>query len=52
MLSSSAFAAIDCAPLDKWQTNTVYTSGDQVQQENIAYQANWWNKTSRKLRSV
>ncbi|MBE0370939.1 glycosyl hydrolase family 18 protein [Pseudoalteromonas aurantia] len=51
MLSSSAFAVIDCAPLDKWQENTVYTSGDHVQQDKVAYKANWWNKASPKLRS-
>lgn len=51
MLAGPAFAKVDCSNLAQWQANTVYTGGDKVQQEDIAYKANWWNRSSPKLRS-
>ncbi|AZZ98074.1 glycosyl hydrolase family 18 protein [Pseudoalteromonas sp. R3] len=46
-----AHAEVDCGELPKWRAGQVYTAGQQVQQDNIAYTANWWNRSSPKLRS-
>ncbi len=46
MLSFSAVGqahAIDCSQLEQWQPENIYNSGTSVQNNNIAYQSNWWN---------
>lgn len=39
-----SYAAIDCTNLSKWNANTVYTGGQQVQHQNYAYKANYWTQ--------
>ncbi|USD40533.1 chitinase [Vibrio sp. SCSIO 43135] len=36
--------AYDCTALANWDAGTVYNSGDQVQQSNIAYKASHWTQ--------
>jgi len=51
MLSAPAFAAVDCTNIPLWESGKVYTGGNQVQQDDVAYKANWWNRSSPKARS-
>lgn len=37
-------AQIDCSNLPTWSSAAVYTGGDQVQHNNVAYQAKWWTQ--------
>ncbi|MCG7499320.1 Ig-like domain-containing protein [Vibrio sp. Of7-15] len=36
--------AIDCSTLPIWQASEQYASGSEVQQNNSAYQAQWWSQ--------
>ncbi|MCF2906905.1 glycosyl hydrolase family 18 protein [Pseudoalteromonas sp. DL2-H2.2] len=37
--------AYDCTGLNPWQSGTAYTAGQQVEQDNNAYEANWWTRS-------
>ncbi|MBD1572378.1 chitinase [Vibrio sp. S17_S38] len=43
ILSQQAYAQ-DCSNLPIWQSDQAYNGGSQVQQNNNAYQAQWWTK--------
>lgn len=36
--------AVDCSKLETWQSTKAYVSGNQVQLNQQAYKANWWNQ--------
>ncbi|KDM89921.1 Ig-like domain-containing protein [Photobacterium galatheae] len=36
--------AVDCTSLAVWANDAAYQGGAQVQHQNHAYQANWWNQ--------
>lgn len=36
--------AVDCSKLETWQNSKAYVSGNQVQLDQQAYKANWWNQ--------
>ncbi|MCE7566797.1 chitinase [Aliivibrio fischeri] len=36
--------AFDCSSTPIWQSTQAYSGGDTVQQNNIAYQAQWWSQ--------
>ncbi len=42
----NAQAAVDCTDLAEWESNKVYTGGDQVQQNGVAYKANYWTQNN------
>lgn len=44
LMAFNSYAAVDCSTLDEWQTNVIYTGGDQVQYNGKAYQANYWTE--------
>jgi len=47
LLPLSAYAdVIDCSSIAAWQSGATYTSGQQVQAENNAYEAKWWNQSN------
>lgn len=37
-------ASVDCTSLPVWNSAAAYGGGTKVQQQNKAYQANWWNQ--------
>ncbi|MGL4270044.1 MAG: Ig-like domain-containing protein, partial [Plesiomonas sp.] len=37
-------ASVDCTSLPVWNSAAAYGGGSKVQQQNKAYQANWWNQ--------
>ncbi|RJG37877.1 Ig-like domain-containing protein [Motilimonas pumila] len=39
-----SFAATDCSSLAQWRSDSSYSGGTQVKQNNSAYQANWWSR--------
>lgn len=43
ILSQQAYAQ-DCSDLPIWQSDQAYNGGNQVQQNDSAYQAQWWTK--------
>ena len=43
ILSQQAYAQ-DCSDLPIWQSDQAYNGGNQVQQNDNAYQAQWWTK--------
>lgn len=43
-LSSFSSLAIDCSNLPTWNSSQAYTSNQQVQLNQQAYKANWWNQ--------
>ena len=47
LASAAAFSAhaVDCTALPQWQTDAAYSGGAQVQQQQQAYQANWWTQS-------
>ena len=51
ILSTQALANVDCSNIPEWEAGIAYTAGMQAQQENIAYESNWWNKVEPKSRS-
>ncbi|KZN44703.1 glycosyl hydrolase family 18 protein [Pseudoalteromonas luteoviolacea] len=51
LFSASALANVDCSNLAQWQSGKIYVGGNQVQQDNVAYRANWWNRSSPQARS-
>ena len=42
-LNYSVYSA-DCSQLSDWNADTPYTTGQQTQFKNVAYQANWWTR--------
>ena len=46
LTSAAAFSAgaVDCTNLPLWQSDSAYGGGTQVQQQQQAYQANWWTQ--------
>ncbi|MFH0266792.1 chitinase C-terminal domain-containing protein [Vibrio rumoiensis] len=44
MMAFSSYAAVDCSTFEEWDAGTVYTGGDQVQQDNNAYSAKYWTQ--------
>ncbi|WP_105903074.1 Ig-like domain-containing protein [Vibrio gangliei] len=43
LLSQQAYTQ-DCSTLPIWNSSQAYSGGSQVQQDNIAYEANWWSQ--------
>ncbi|MBU2426129.1 MAG: chitinase C-terminal domain-containing protein [Gammaproteobacteria bacterium] len=43
-LSSFSSLAIDCSNIPQWLSSKAYTANQQVQLEQKAYKANWWNQ--------
>jgi chitinase len=46
LLSVSSFSslALDCTSLQLWNSSKAYTTNQQVQWQQKAYKANWWNQ--------
>lgn len=38
------YAQTDCTNLPTWSSSAVYNGGDQVQYQDIAYEAKWWTQ--------
>ena len=51
ILSTPAFASVDCTNIPQWEAGKAYTTGMKAQQDKVAYESNWWNKAEPKLRS-
>ncbi|KIF51425.1 chitinase C-terminal domain-containing protein [Vibrio owensii] len=46
LMAFNSYAAVDCAPLEVWDSSKVYNGGDQVQHEGNAYKARYWTQNS------
>ncbi|WP_025528746.1 Ig-like domain-containing protein [Vibrio parahaemolyticus] len=46
LLAFNSYAAVDCAPLEVWDSSKVYNGGDQVQHEGNAYKARYWTQNN------
>ncbi|WP_045477949.1 chitinase C-terminal domain-containing protein [Vibrio owensii] len=46
LMAFSSYAAVDCAPLEVWDSSKVYNGGDQVQHEGNAYKARYWTQNN------
>ncbi|MGR5243445.1 chitinase C-terminal domain-containing protein [Vibrio sp. PNB23_22_6] len=51
LMAFNSYAAVDCTPLDTWDSSKVYHGGDQVQFENNAYQARYWTQNNNPSQS-
>ncbi len=43
-LAWNSYASVDCSALEQWQAQAIYNTGDQVQHDHNAYQANYWTQ--------
>ncbi len=46
LMAFNSYAAVDCAPLEVWDSSKVYNGGDQVQHEGNAYKARYWTQNN------
>ncbi|WP_264406016.1 chitinase C-terminal domain-containing protein [Vibrio owensii] len=46
LMAFNSYAAVDCAPLEVWNSSKVYNGGDQVQHEGNAYKARYWTQNN------
>ncbi|WP_037337227.1 glycosyl hydrolase family 18 protein [Saccharospirillum impatiens] len=44
LLTAGSAAAYDCSGLPDWDAATAFSTGDDVQYNDVAYQANWWTQ--------
>ncbi len=44
LAASNAAFAVNCTSLETWNSSKAYSGGAQVQLEQKAYKANWWNQ--------
>ncbi|NLS13301.1 chitinase [Vibrio sp. SM6] len=44
LIAMPSFAAVDCSALDDWDSDTVYTGGDQTQFQGDAFKARYWTQ--------
>lgn len=44
LATSNAAFAVNCTSLETWNSSKAYSGGAQVQLEQKAYKANWWNQ--------
>ncbi|MBY7698817.1 chitinase C-terminal domain-containing protein [Vibrio harveyi] len=51
LMAFNTYAAVDCAPLEVWDSSKVYNGGDQVQHENNAYKARYWTQNNNPAQS-
>ncbi|EJL6784759.1 chitinase C-terminal domain-containing protein [Vibrio sp. D415a] len=51
LMAFNSYAAVDCAPLETWQSSKVYNGGDQVQHEGTAYKARYWTQNNNPAQS-
>ncbi|MEZ8768796.1 glycosyl hydrolase family 18 protein [Vibrio alginolyticus] len=51
LMAFNSYAAVDCAPLETWQSSKVYNGGDQVQHEGNAYKARYWTQNNNPAQS-
>ncbi|NPD09848.1 chitinase [Vibrio ostreicida] len=42
LLAFNSYAAMDCSNLEQWDATQVYWEGDQIQYQNVGYQAAFW----------
>ncbi len=46
LMAFNSYAAVDCTPLEAWDSSAVYTGGSQVQHQGSAYQARYWTQNN------
>ncbi|KGK11960.1 chitinase [Vibrio navarrensis] len=46
LMAFNSYAAVDCSPLQEWNSATVYTGGDKVQHQGQAYEARYWTQNN------
>ena len=51
LMAFNSYAAVDCKPLEAWDSSKVYNGGDQVQHENSAYKARYWTQNNNPAQS-
>ncbi|EPM6961198.1 chitinase C-terminal domain-containing protein [Vibrio alginolyticus] len=51
LMAFNSYAAVDCAPLETWQSSKIYNGGDQVQHEGNAYKARYWTQNNNPAQS-
>ncbi|ABU73838.1 chitinase C-terminal domain-containing protein [Vibrio campbellii] len=51
LMAFNSYAAVDCTPLEAWDSSKVYNGGDQVQHENSAYKARYWTQNNNPAQS-
>ena len=44
MLPTANTANFNCESIEAWKTKSVYTNGDQIESNNLVYQAKWWTQ--------
>ncbi|WP_423840554.1 glycosyl hydrolase family 18 protein [Vibrio mytili] len=52
LMAFNSYAAVDCAPLETWDSSKVYTGGAQVEHEGNAYKARYWTQNNNPSQSV
>ncbi|EDP60765.1 glycosyl hydrolase family 18 protein [Vibrio sp. AND4] len=51
LMAFNSYAAVDCTPLEAWDSSKVYNGGNQVQHENNAYKARHWTQNNNPAQS-
>ncbi|UTZ33121.1 chitinase [Vibrio campbellii] len=51
LMAFNSYAAVDCTPLEAWDSSKVYNGGDQVQHENSAFKARYWTQNNNPAQS-
>lgn len=51
LMAFNSYAAVDCTPLEPWDSSKVYNGGDRVQFENSAYKARYWTQNNNPAQS-
>ncbi len=49
--TQASATAVDCTNLPVWSDGHTFSGGDQVQLDNVAYQAKWWTQSNPALNS-
>ncbi|EIO3907748.1 chitinase C-terminal domain-containing protein [Vibrio vulnificus] len=46
LMAFNSYAAVDCSPLQEWNSSTVYNGGEKVQYQGSAYEARYWTQNN------
>lgn len=51
LMAFNSYAAVDCSPLEVWESSTIYTGGEQVKFEGNGYEARHWTQNNNPSQS-
>ncbi|MDV6250287.1 chitinase C-terminal domain-containing protein [Vibrio sp. EA2] len=46
LMAFNSYAAVDCSPLEVWESSTIYAGGEQVKFEGNGYEARHWTQNN------